>query len=809
MQSQKDMERKFAEYFADFTSEWIPCNDDDGNRRVFWDQEVGAHDVEVNVPEVNVRCPERVRLRSLLDRVLGSEGPVDLRPVRRFMAALCQTSARHTLHGEEKPVMGKHACFQGTPQNPQCRYGHPHQHVRRGGSRPMKLEKGDREGSWFARFARNDKLFCSIEPHLLADNCGNIDFRPCLNLWSVVSYVTKYATKAPKGSKRLGDVLQCAVDEVCKYEPEGEGVDLLRRSLQKVYARTLGDRDFGIFEAVHLGLRLPLVIPLLPCVSLSTLGTRTLRQAKDVHQGADEAPVTWDSKIDKFDNRKALAQKVRRRGQSSVSAEEVRDVSLYEFYCKFRFSRGHLVRSAEQVCLMVTPSFSADCASVLSARHAEYARSCVVAFWRLMPTEERLSKLRDRRLLSSVVQGRDPPEWGASTFTQPADRYLGVQDLVHKFDTPRRDSDGLELGWSMGLMEMLVDPLLCLWTPDWVVEQYERWNRYFRPTLRREKVRAEQQQWTNRKLLKVVRQRMIAKQKRKQAQVDEACGGSDGGLDSEDDKPPPVSSEEEVDAQAVVAQAEGEVEMVRDARPSADGFDPGVAGDEWARRTAEQELSAAPPAPAAADLNMLSGLLHGASDDCSRVNPPGYHWQSAVNLDEMRRVEADWKRWRGTSVARSGDGVARDQLDEWGKFAFDIVMDHARRHDARASVFRQRPLRLVLTGGAGSGKSTTVRAMVRHVKELVRGHGHHAVRTADDACILAAPTGCASFQMKYGATTAHRAWSVPVGYCGPLSRHGHAFSRLRDMVKAARLAVFDEFSMLGRVFIGKILYRAA
>ena len=72
----------------------------------------------------NVSCPERVRLRSLLERVLNSEGSVDLRPVRRFMAALCQTSARHTQHGEQKPVMGKHACFQGTPQNPQCRYGH-------------------------------------------------------------------------------------------------------------------------------------------------------------------------------------------------------------------------------------------------------------------------------------------------------------------------------------------------------------------------------------------------------------------------------------------------------------------------------------------------------------------------------------------------------------------------------------------------------------------------------------------------------------------------------------------------------------
>ena len=87
-----------------------------------------------------------------------------------------------------------------------------------------------------------------------------------------------------------------------------------------------------------------------------------------------------------------------------------------------------------------------------------------------MPTEERYRKLRDRRLLSSVVQARDPPEWGASAFTQPADRYLGVQDLVYKFYTPGRDREGLEFGWAMVLMEMLVDFLLCLWTPDCVVE---------------------------------------------------------------------------------------------------------------------------------------------------------------------------------------------------------------------------------------------------------------------------------------------------------------------------------------------------
>ena len=80
----------------------------------------------------------------------------------------------------------------------------------------VELETGDREGQWQARFPRNDQLVCSYEPHVLLANVGNIDWRPMLNLWAVVEYVTKYATKAPGKSKSLREVLRQTVDEVCK-----------------------------------------------------------------------------------------------------------------------------------------------------------------------------------------------------------------------------------------------------------------------------------------------------------------------------------------------------------------------------------------------------------------------------------------------------------------------------------------------------------------------------------------------------------------------------------------------------------------
>ena len=139
------------------------------------------------------------------------------------------------------------------------------------------MEKGAREGQWHAHFPRNDPLCCSYEPHVLLANMGNIDWRPVLNLWAVVQYVTKYATKAPKGSRQLQAILRDAVDEVCNYVPEGEGNDFLRCSIRKFFARSLGERDYPVYEAVQLGMQLPQVISMMPVVSLNTSGTQRLK----------------------------------------------------------------------------------------------------------------------------------------------------------------------------------------------------------------------------------------------------------------------------------------------------------------------------------------------------------------------------------------------------------------------------------------------------------------------------------------------------------------------------------------------------
>ena len=131
-------------------------------------------------------------------------------------------------------------------------------------------------------------------------------------------------------------MLHDAVDEVCRYVPEGEGADFLRRSIQKFFARTLGERDYHVYEAVQLGLQLPLVLPLAPVVSLNTSGTRPLKTWDVLREAGSEAPVHEDSKVDKFNKRlQIVRQQFARDEDRRLQFErEIRDVSLEEFWWK-------------------------------------------------------------------------------------------------------------------------------------------------------------------------------------------------------------------------------------------------------------------------------------------------------------------------------------------------------------------------------------------------------------------------------------------------------------------------------------------
>jgi hypothetical protein len=270
----------------------------------------------------------------------------------------------------------------------------------------------------------------------------------------------------------------------------------------------LGGRDYGIFETVHLGLGLPLVYPLMAVENLNTDGVRVVKDAEHLAKLKPGEPVVWESRIEKFNRRLEF---LRRHAKASETLEEearreagLRDVSLYEFYSVNAVKGNRISLRTAPVALQVTPGFGADCACVGHGLHEAYARRCVVAFWRLMPTVERWEMMRGvGPYVSPLYMGGTRLDAPMSHGGAPLlDRFLGIGDLCAAFEGPMRQemwfkSDAVDkqhefvqrrrarkdkakatpvYGWGFALVEMLVDPVLRAWVPQWVVEQFERRN---------------------------------------------------------------------------------------------------------------------------------------------------------------------------------------------------------------------------------------------------------------------------------------------------------------------------------------------
>ena len=82
------------------------------------------------------------------------------------------------------------------------------------------------------------------------------------------------------------------------------------------------------------------------------------------------------------------------------------------------------------MALQVTPGFSADCAGIDHDLHQAYARTSVLAYWRLMPTRER------NRMAYSQEYAVDYRKYGSTLLEEPPvhaggepsdlDRFLGL-----------------------------------------------------------------------------------------------------------------------------------------------------------------------------------------------------------------------------------------------------------------------------------------------------------------------------------------------------------------------------------------------
>ena len=141
-------------------------------------------------------------------------------------------------------------------------------------------------------------------------------------------------------------------------------------------------------------------------------------------------------------------------------------------------------------------------------------------------------------------------------------------------------------------------------------------------------------------------------------------------------------------------------------------------------------------------------------------------------------------------------------LNEKQSLFRDIVVDWIKQWDLanEGYVAHPKPLKLVLMGNPGAGKSSAVRAAMAELHSVLGQQFKEVVRQAT-------PTGCASFQMGPLATTVHKLFGLHVR-----SKRGDADENtikfLTEKFKSGlALLSIDEGSMESRMMVGMILSR--
>ena len=387
---------------------------------------------------------------------------------------------------------------------------------------------------------------------------------------------------------------------------------------------------------------------------------------------------------------------------------------------------------------MVTPLLSGVMANVGHARHEMYARTCVVAYWRCMTTTDRYDLLAsldrvDPRCVGATVFERGTIHAGARP--SDLDRYIGIRDLVKTFEVEKRrremrwrvdsatgqvvydivthEGRYWKYNWPMALMEMIVDPVLVEWVPAYVVEQYKRWNPYFAQSLREVLLSDECKDYCNRHLL--LRVKILMEEKRKAADEEKREEPDPDGASSESADSQEPGSDHENDVGDSVRDV-----IIRDERPGCGGDAVEAEGGDttWGSLSREEQLSSARPAVEAPPNQRTSDPVL-AAELAGLVNPEGYDWFSRSlappsRIDALRAIEKEYN----TRIKHPDEDLGVEEtteLDAWQEFAVRISDERAllrERELEQGVVSPSKPLRLILTGTAGTGKSLTVRAMV-------------------------------------------------------------------------------------------------
>ena len=147
------------------------------------------------------------------------------------------------------------------------------------------------------------------------------------------------------------------------------------------------------------------------------------------------------------------------------------------------------------------------------------------------------------------------------------------------------------------------------------------------------------------------------------------------------------------------------------------------------------------------------------------------------------------------------DTLTVETLDEYQLIFVSVVLEYVDKVLAAIDnkLKEPEPLRIMLLGTAGTGKSTATKTMLQELRRRLHEHELevHFFK-------VAAPTGTAAFNVRFNATTIHRLiqWFTPKYWNEDL--YDKQLEKLQTALGKTELVVIDEISMVGRQMMGRI-----
>ena len=171
------------------------------------------------------------------------------------------------------------------------------------------------------------------------------------------------------------------------------------------------------------------------------------------------------------------------------------------------------------------------------------------------------------------------------------------------------------------------------------------------------------------------------------------------------------------------------------------------------------------------------------------------------------RAATTWEQLRqGGGADYSDESLRKENLeDDYQQLFVTMVLDHVQHVvDCVRRKEQPEPMRLLLLGTAGAGKTRAVQTLLQEVKRALRKAHLPAEIDPESFVRVGAPTGTAAFNVRFNATTIHRLihWFTPP-YFASVTNDERLLALQKHLGKT-RLLIIDELSMVGRQMMGRI-----